>query len=184
MLTADSVTRYPTIILDCGHGTGPKDTGAVARGRREVDVVREVVAHARDYLAVLRCAVVVLSSGSYASRQADPRALTADLWVSVHCDVQASKRPYTLGLGRKDTTDLARRLATEFGGFAEVDRVESGEAGSSLWPRGLVCFGSAPCPAVLLELGSLAHSEHDRLWLRADITGRALAEACAAMVGR
>jgi N-acetylmuramoyl-L-alanine amidase len=184
MLTADHVTRYPTIILDCGHGTSAKDVGAVARGRREKDVVREIVGHAEDYLRVLKCTPHVLLSGSYASRQADPRAVTADLWVSVHCDVQASKRPYVLGLGRKDTTDLARRLATEYGGLAEVDRVESGEAGSALWPRGLVCFGAAPCPAVLLELGSLAHSEHDRLWLRADITGRALAEACAAMVGR
>jgi N-acetylmuramoyl-L-alanine amidase len=182
MLTA-TITPYPTIILDAGHGAKPGDVGAVARGRAEATVVREVVAYARTALADLRCAVVVLDRGSYASRQADPRAATADLWVSVHCDVQASRRPYALGLGRPDTADLARRLAIEYAGMAEVERVESGVAGSALWPRGLVCLG-APCPAVLLELGSLTHSEHDRLWTRADLTGEALARACAAVVRR
>lgn len=182
MLTA----RY-SVILDAGHGPGTsRPLGAVARGRREVDVVRAICEEAAGALAAAGISVRVFADGPYHARQSDPLVATADLYLSVHCDVQPSKRPYALALALPVWLGPARQLAESYAEHAGIGRVEAGEPGSTAWPngRGLIASVHPAVPAMVLELGSLAHAEHDRLWMDAHGTGGALARAIAEWLGQ
>lgn len=168
-----------SVILDCGHGTHSRDVGVCSErlGMHEADLVRDIAILTQHDLSLMGISSVILDTGSYKERQSDWRVGVADLWVSIHIDAQTSKNPYALGLGRTDTLDLAERVVRSYAQHAIISRSEVGLAGSSLWPRGLVCFGAASCPAILLELGSLNHPVHDRLWKTPGIPAGALAEA-------
>lgn len=171
------------VILDAGHGEGTsRPLGASFGSWSEPGLVRLVCAVAASVLADAGVAASVVDSGPY--RERNRLGLGADLYLSVHCDVQpASVTPYALVLHR-GTPQAARRLAVEYGQRAGLRDV-IGVAGSSYWPDGLGCIQAVDrnTPALLLELGSLRHAKCDRLWQDTEATGRMVAAAVLAWLG-
>lgn len=181
-----------SVVIDAGHGPGTNDPDGSAHGDwQERDVILAVVAEARKALGLMGVSVLVLDSGPYRERQRHELVTTANLWLSIHCDKQDTRwTPYALALALPHSQDAAGRLVSVYAKavglrfkVGEPDVVDP-KLGYKPWPKGRDLIQHVPehVPAVLLELGSLAHAECDGLWTDAHRTGQAVADAVRAVL--